>query len=139
MILRALGALMALLLFFSVGLQYNDPDPVQWMAFYGSAGLIAAWAAVAPSRYPWPLPAAVALWGLIWAAMIGPDFWGQIPLRDMFRSWEMDDILVEEARETFGLLITASWMAVLTAARLWERHRPAAAAPTASPVERPPA
>jgi hypothetical protein len=122
MAMRVVCVLMSFLLFFSLGLQYNDPDPGVWMAFYGVAGVISALAAVAPGRHPWPLTAIVGVWAIVWAASLLPGFWGQVNPGAMFSAWEMNDILVEEEREAFGLLITGLWMAVLTAVRLFRRR-----------------
>lgn len=134
MFLRVVCVLMALLLFFSAGLQYNDPDPMGWMALYGLAGLVTAFAATFPGRYPWPVPALLALWALAWAAMIAPGVVGKVDLVRMFGAWEMKDFRVEEARECFGLSITGLWMLVLVAARLQARREPAA--PGAAPPPR---
>ena len=50
---------------------------------------------------------------LVWALTILPDVLGNVSIGDMFSSWHMITILVEEEREMFGLLIVATWMGVL--------------------------
>jgi len=118
MLMRVVSILMTFLLFFSVGLQYNDVDPVPWMILYGVAGFVSGVATLVPGRYPWPVPALVGLVSLAWAATIVPEVAGQFSIPDLFASFEMDDIIVEEARECLGLVIVGAWMAVLVVARM---------------------
>jgi hypothetical protein len=112
---RVVNGVMALLFAVAVAVQYNDPDPVRWMALYGAAFVIALMAAV---RGRGPIAAAacvgaVALvWGLYWAVTSGT------PLtlyEHMFDSWEMKNTPIEEAREASGLFIVAIWMAIVAA------------------------
>ena len=115
MLFRVVNGVMALLFAVAVAVQYNDPDPVRWMALYGAAFVIALMAAV---RGRGPIVAAagvgaVALvWGLYWAVTSGT------PLtlyEHMFDSWEMKNTSIEEAREASGLFIVAIWMAIVAA------------------------
>jgi hypothetical protein len=115
--LRVVNVIMAVLFAFAVAVQANDPDPLQWMAIYGAAAIVCAWAAWQPAAYPWAAPALIALVALIWAATIAPHALGKIRLSQMFASWEMKNELVEENREMFGLAIVAAWMIVLVIAR----------------------
>jgi hypothetical protein len=112
---RVVNGVMALLFAVAVAVQYNDPDPVRWMALYGAAFVIALMAAV---RGRGPIVAAagvgaVALvWGLYWAVTSGT------PLtlyEHMFDAWEMKNTAIEEAREASGLFIVAVWMAIVAA------------------------
>jgi len=118
MILRILNTLMALLFAFAASLNFNDPDPVQWVGIYGAAMALSALAAWRPLLLPWYAPAIVGGIALAWAASIAPRALGKIPLGQMFASWEMKNSVVEENREMFGLLIVAAWMVVLVVARL---------------------
>jgi len=112
---RIINGLMALLFAFAVAVQYNDPDPLRWMAMYGAACAVTV-AVVIRGTVPLIAPAAVGAvalaWGVYWAASSGvpPDLY-----RRMFDAWEMKNEAVEEAREASGLLIIAVWMAVVAA------------------------
>lgn len=117
MLFRALNILMALNFFFSAALQYNDPDPRRWIAMYGSAGLISAYAAFQPAGYRWYVTGLLFLAALAWALSIAPRVVGRFAPGDLIRSWEMKDHVVEEAREMIGLLVVAAWMLVLTIVR----------------------
>ncbi|HMC54329.1 MAG TPA: transmembrane 220 family protein [Gemmatimonadaceae bacterium] len=44
-----------------------------------------------------------------------------IAFLSLFSQWEMKDIHVEEAREMYGLLIVAVWMAAIAVAS-WRRN-----------------
>ncbi len=103
---------MALLFAFAAALQYNDPDPIRWMAVYGAACVVSLLAAVV--RRVLPATAltvgVVAIAWAVWIMMGGP------PVSDyshMFDAWEMKSPSVEAAREASGLILVAAWMAVL--------------------------
>lgn len=121
MLFRALNVIAALLMFVGVGLQYNDPDAIAWMAVYGVAGMLAALAVVVPGEYPWTLPGLVGLVALVWAVIIAPQWVGQVPLGRLFSELDMSGEKVELARETIGLAMVAAWMAFLVTARLMAR------------------
>jgi hypothetical protein len=116
MIFRTLNGLMAALFLVAVVVQYNDPDPLQWMAIYGAACVIAA-ACAAGRRLPGLWPIAVAAIALVWAASIALRGPHSADYASMFAAWEMRSPGIEEAREATGLLIVAAWMAVIAAAR----------------------
>jgi hypothetical protein len=95
-----------------VVVQYNDPDPLAWMAVYGAAFVCCILFAV--RKLPFYLPAVVGLVSLIWAILILPDVWGlTIPIKEVFATIHMLSPGVEEVREMGGLLIVSFWMFVL--------------------------
>jgi hypothetical protein len=110
--LRAFNFLMTGAFLFSVIVQYNDPDPLRWMSIYGLAALASIFSFKQQLR--WQFSAVVGGVALIWAASLAPHVIGKTTFRDMFQSFHMINEVVEEAREMGGLLIVASWMAVLT-------------------------
>ena len=96
-----------------VAVQYNDPDPLPWMAMYGLAAL--ACLLYVAKRLRWHFSAAIGVIALIWAATILPRVSGKpIPWNQVFGTMEMISSAVEETREIGGLLIVAGWMLVLT-------------------------
>lgn len=102
----------------SAVLQYNDPDPLQWIAIYGLAAAVCVGYAF---RKPIAIPAGAALLtSLIWAGYIYSQTRGQLHPEQMFNDFHMTQPYVEEAREIGGLLIVSAWMAVLLVA---ERRR----------------
>ena len=103
---------------FSAAVQYNDPDPLPWMAIYGTAAAASAWAALKARGYPWALSALVGAVALVWGLSLLPQVVGKVRLPELFASWEMRSPRVEVAREAGGLLIVAAWMAVTTLVRL---------------------
>ena len=98
--------------FLSVAVQYNDPDPLRWMAIYGIAAVASSlWLA---GRLNWLFAASIAIVAFVWAMTIVPDLIGKnIPMNEVFGHMRMANEAVEEAREMGGLLIVASWMTVL--------------------------
>jgi len=112
--MRMLSSLMALMFLFSVAVQYNDPDPVRWMAIYGAAAAVCIWR-VAAGRVPRWLPSVVAATAALWAA-VSARLVDPASLPHMFDSFEMHSLAVEEARETSGLLIVTAWMLVVSLA-----------------------
>lgn len=124
---RRANLVAALLFFFSATLQFNDPDPFQWIAIYLSASMVSAFAAGKKERLPWYLPAAVGIVALVWGLAIASHSLGWGPLRHMFDAWEMKNAAVEENRESIGLFLVVAWMAFLTVASARRRRveRPA--------------
>lgn len=109
---------MGLLFLLAVVVQYNDPDPIRWMAIYGAASLVSMVTAAGRSVHP-AVPAGIAAVALVWSVATmfqGP---GGADYRHMFDAWEMRSVDVEEAREATGLLIVAAWMTVLT---VWQKR-----------------
>lgn len=104
----AANALMLLAFLFSVVVQYNDPDPIRWMAIYGAAAAVCGFELRRRTRSLYP--SLVALIALVWAATIAPRVIGKVPFADMFASFEMKNAGVEESREMYGLLIVVGWM-----------------------------
>ena len=113
------NGLMAALFIFAAVLQYNDPDPLRWMALYLSAA-IACFLRLT-GRSAWLAPGLVGLTALVWTGTIAPRVAGRVPFFRLFARWEMANPLVEEGREMYGLLIVAGWMAFLVATGLKKR------------------
>ena len=110
---RIVTILMSLLFLLSVVVQYNDPDPLGWMAIYGAA--LATCLAALWGRMPRWLPAVVGVAAALWAAILLPTVLGQVSISEMFRETGMATLEIEEAREALGLAIVAIWMLVLLA------------------------
>ena len=112
---------MAGLFLLSVVVQYNDPDPVRWMAIYGAA-LVVCLVLGVRGRIPIAVPAIVAAIALAW----GIDIMFGNPVvtayAHMFDAWEMKSAPIEEAREATGLFIAGGWM-LAAAIRQWRRGR----------------
>jgi hypothetical protein len=111
--MRALNVLMAVLFFLSAALQYNDPDPIGWICIYSAAAIVSLWAAI--RRVPLQIPAVVGAVALVWALTLLPRLVGKpIIWSQVFGAIEMANTVVEEVRETGGLLIITIWMAILS-------------------------
>ena len=106
---------MAALFAFAAAVQYNDPDPLRWMAIYGLAMLACGLALT--GGLPRLLPALLGLIALVWAGTLAPGVVGRVSVGELFQSYGMLSPPVEEGREMGGLLIVAVWMGVLTLAR----------------------
>ncbi len=111
MAFRIANGLLLALFVLSTAVQYNDPDPAIWMAIYGAASLVCLIAF--SNRLKWPLPALVGLTAAVWVALWIPRWWGKTTLSDTFGHMGMVDIAAEEARETLGLGLVVSWMALI--------------------------
>jgi hypothetical protein len=109
---RTINVLMAVLFLLAVVAQYNDPDPLRWMAIYGAACAVCA-AVAWIGGVPRALPAAVAIVALAWSAAIAAAGARGADYASMFAAWEMRSPAVEQAREATGLLLVAVWMVVV--------------------------
>jgi hypothetical protein len=103
---------MALLFAFAAALQFNDPDPIQWVAIYATASVLSL-AVAMRRRMPAAVIMTVAVVAIAWAAWIAFGGPAASEYRHMFDAWEMTSPSVDEAREASGLLIVAAWMVVL--------------------------
>lgn len=108
---RALDALFVALFVLSAAVQYNDPDPVEWMAIY----LACAWVALRAALGHAPFRAALAVGAvaLAWALTILPRVVGTPGFPTFSFGDGMKSVAIEETREAFGLLIGVAWMAAV--------------------------
>lgn len=112
----AAGAMTALFLVSAV-VQWNDPDPIYWIAIYGAAAILSARAA--QGQLPL-VPNALAL--LTFAALAARALPDLLAAREQaFTHWHMLSPSDEVAREAGGLMICALWSAVQTACALRAR------------------
>ncbi len=101
---KILGGVFAILFLISAVLQYNDPDPLLWIAIYGMATLVTL--GFVFNRVSYIVPALVGLLGVIGFFLIFPEKF------EGFAIGQGDIKNIEEAREACGLLITAIVMFV---------------------------
>jgi hypothetical protein len=102
---------MATLFLFAAAVQYNDPDPLRWMAIYGLAALACVLSLA--RRLLRLVPVLVGLGAVAWAGTLAPGVIGRVSVEELFQSYSMLSGTVEEAREMGGLLIVAVWMGLL--------------------------
>lgn len=108
---KAIAIVMFLIFLFGVIVQYNDPDPVKWMAIY--AGAAAASLLAVLGRMPRWLPIIVALAAILWGVSMAPGLIGRVPILEMFEEFEMKSEVIEESREMYGLFLIAAGMILL--------------------------
>ena len=112
---RVASYVMAALFGVCVVLQYNDPDPLRWMAIYGA---IAAVAALLPSKKALVLVGLVlAIAALAWAGVLLYGVWGRMEIADLAHKMSEKGGAVEEGREAGGLAIAGAWMLFAAAFR----------------------
>ena len=99
---------LAVIFFLFALVQYNDPDPVQWMLMYG--GVCALYILAVLGR-----PNRLATWvglgvSVAWAITYIPDFWNwvQMGMPSIVETMKAEKPYVELTREFFGLLIAAA-------------------------------
>jgi hypothetical protein len=111
-VLRIASGVMSVLFFVCVALQYNDPDPVQWMAIYGAAAVVSllhAWRGGVPVA----LPVVVAVIAVGWGLWIATHIQGKFEWHHLAESMHAGTPQIEESRESLGLFIVAAWMVVV--------------------------
>ncbi len=107
---RVLNGLFLLAYALSVLVQFNDPDPWQWVALYGAAALMCLlWYRNALPRW---LPLCLLIISLVWIGTLLPAL-RDVSVADIFDSLGMKTRAVEEAREIGGLALVAVWSGVL--------------------------
>lgn len=108
----------------SAAVQYNDPDPLRWIAIY----LVASACCVLHGlgRPVWKVPALLSVGALVWALVLLPDVIGKTTWGEMTESWVMshdrpNSINTEEGREMGGLVLILFWMVPQTVVG-WRRR-----------------
>ena len=91
--------------------QWNDPDPLLWISIYGGAAVLSFMAA--SGRFPMPFLGAAVILCLLGAVYYYPGAVGEWVQQE----WQQKDLSMktqsmEEARESFGLLIVAAVLSV---------------------------
>jgi hypothetical protein len=108
---------MAALLAVCVAFQYNDTDPIRWMAMYGAAAIVAA---LLPAKKQLvPAGYVVAAVALVWGAYLLYDVWGRMQVADLVEKMSEKGGAVEEGRESGGLAIAGVWLVFAS----WFRSR----------------
>jgi hypothetical protein len=101
-----------------VVLQWNDPDPLAWMAVYGAAALLAARAA--GRRAPRPAVIALLVLAAGWMLTLLPgvaEFARHGDPGLIAASMQAAEPWIEEAREFAGLGLILGWCALALAGR----------------------
>ena len=101
------SVLFGLLFAYAAVVQYNDPDPFQWMVLYGVGALVCGLHLA--GRLPLMLSATVAAGCLVWALALGFVLWQS---GAFFDDRQMVGI-VEPGRELLGLALVGGWSGVL--------------------------
>lgn len=110
-VLRVLNLLLALGFAAAAVVQWNDPDPLRWMALYGGAAVAClVWRRV---RRGWLVAAVVGAVAAAWSVAIAVGLERLASVDELFSSMPMKGGPIEESREALGLGIVAAWMAVL--------------------------
>ena len=115
-VVRGLNRAMCALFLLAVVVQYNDPDPVRWVAIYGAALAVCLVVALR-GRVPIAAPLLVMAIAVAWGVITMADVPSAESYTHMFDAWEMKSISIEQAREASGLLIVAAWMLVIAVAQ----------------------
>jgi hypothetical protein len=110
--MRSLNIAFFLAFVLSLAVQYNDPDPLVWMAFYGASAL--ACLAFHYQRLHWQLAALLSCAALTLVIWLTPRFLGQVTGSEIVESLTMQTRAVEEAREAGGAALVAIWAAALS-------------------------
>lgn len=108
---QSLNALMAIAFVASAVVQYNDPDPIPWVVTYLlSAALCVGWARDRVSLVWFVVSALTSLLTALFVVSAAPP---GTPVWSAVGDWQMNTAGSEVVREAGGLLLVATWMAVL--------------------------
>lgn len=118
--MRIASAVFAAVFLLASVVQWNDPDPILWIAGYLLAATLSL--AAAFDRVPFGPNALAAIGFTIWFVSLASSL-SDAP-REAFTSFEMQTHSHEEPREAIGLALCAGWCAALA---VWGRRREAAA------------
>jgi len=117
---------MAAIFALSAAVQWNDPDPLRWVAFYGLACATAIAGAIGRPRFPLELATALVSLGI--AAALLPA--AETARREAFSSFHMQSPDDELARELGGAALVLAFALAMLGRRARARVRARAAAST---------
>lgn len=109
---------MAALCVVAAALQWNDPDPLRWIAFYLAAA--ATGVAALHLRGGWRAALALCLVAVVWEGVLWWNVLDAVDATDLWRRMDEKGGKVEEYREAAGLTLVSLWLAA--AALLGYRH-----------------
>lgn len=111
MVFAIFNSIFVFIFLLSALVQYNDPDPVKWIAIYLS-GVVMCILNLIHRQRVW-LPPTLLLISLVWIAFLLPGVFSQGSLSEIADSPFMKVRPIEEAREAGGLLLVALWAAIV--------------------------
>jgi len=108
--MKIVSLILAALFFVSAALQFNDPDPLFWIAIWGVSGFIALFAAFKKCN-PWVILAVLAVCAFE-AFRLFPAFWTWLSsgAPSIVQTMQAESPHIEVVREFLGLLILISSM-----------------------------
>ena len=101
------SAVMGALFVYAAVVQYNDPDPLQWMIVYGVAAILCGLFLF--GRLSVALTAMIVGLGVVWSAYLA----FRLISQGMFFDENQMVGIAEEGREMLGLLIIVGWISFL--------------------------
>ena len=126
MLLKILNLVFLLAFLLAALLQYNDPDPIRWVAIYIAAATLCK---LQHFKQITPIfPVLLLIICLAWIGMLVPSVTQGVAWTDILDSLAMKTKAVEEAREIGGLVLVASWSAVIAINSVLSGRKPGAAA-----------
>ena len=109
--MRVLNGVFAALFALGAAVQYNDPDPLRWIAVYAAA--FAGCVLWELGRLPRALPIATAVVAAAWGLAIASGMRLTAPFGEALADWSMHAGGSEELREAIGLGLVAVWTTLL--------------------------
>ncbi len=108
--MKIVSLILAALFFTSAALQFNDPDPLFWIAIYGVSGFIALLAAFQKCN-PWIILGVLAVCSFE-AFRLFPAFWTWLNsgAPSIVKTMQAESRYIEVVREFLGLLIVIATM-----------------------------
>ncbi len=117
---RAIHIACAAIFLLAAVVQYNDPDPWLWMAFYLAPAVLSVGAVFELRVRAFFI--AVAMAAIVWGALWVPIVLGKPVHASAFTHWKMIDSGDEEIRELVGIGLVLVW-AVAHAVFGWRGRR----------------
>lgn len=124
MILRSVNVVLTLWFLLNAAVQFNDPDPLLWIAIYGTVAIIAGLAVF--TRFYLPLIAAtlaVCLGGSLYLLPSAFELFLHHEPGELLSGMSPDRPYVEEARESLGLLIATAALVYFLVLAIRQRGR----------------
>jgi hypothetical protein len=109
--LKTLNLIFLVAFLLSILVQFNDPDPLRWIAIYSIMVVICGLHHFAQLR--WYIAAIAIVVSVVWIVSLLPALNQGVPWSEVLGSLTMQNDTVEEVREIGGLLLVLLWAGVL--------------------------
>ncbi len=106
--MKLVNAILSVIFILFAAVQYNDPDPLMWMAIYGMVAVVCAFAIIQSyNKFVMIVGVAFCLIGTLYYFPGLMELFREHEISDLTRKMKADQPFIEKSRESLGLFLAA--------------------------------